>query len=398
MAFINDPNQDDEDLINGQSAKAGQPITTGENAFVGGGTTQTGPTNNATSPAGTSSGSYTNLQNYLTGNTAGEQTMASNLTNDVNSKGTAAKSSLGDYQNSVLGDVASGTKNQDSNVISDINGGVKPDVNAWSDQQLINSSAPTAWKAPDTSSVVYGGPSDINHLNDDSLNKQNTAYANVSKAKDTVGQVTGGFDNLSAYLKGQNTQPAYTSGENNLDTFLTGSSDAGKSALSDAGKNWGDIGNQASAVDSSLNNAIEQGKATTNATKSAYDNAIAARQQADTDYTQKFNNAQAAAKGRIAAEAARAAKQAAAEKVSPFIQPNSGGYSTGYGPDQGTIEAHSKASPFANTGAYGQQDVIDAQNAADMAMYDANSTPLGAHGGKVERPAYSNLMSKLRSK
>lgn len=204
MAFLKDPSEDD-DLL---TAKPQDGSSAG--GFAGDAPSSGG------SPAATSSGNYTNLQDYLSGNQTGEQKMADNLTSNVNGAGNTAKDANQQYI-----DIA-------SKVISD-----------------------------SPSGSAYSGPSDYSHLSGDALDAQTRARTLASGASDKVDQVTGGFDKLGSYLKDQVNDPGYSAGENGLDTFLTGASDAGKNAISDAKSNWSDIGSSSDAADDAVNGAID---------------------------------------------------------------------------------------------------------------------------------------------
>lgn len=214
MPFLDDPNEEDE--LDPSSTKP--VVTEGESAFAG--DSSGGASNVSSNPAATSSGNFTNLQDYLSGNQSGEKTMADNLAQDVNGAGNTAKDANKQYTDAA------------NNVIS---------------------SSPTGSK--------YNGPSDYSQLSGDALGAQTRARSMTTAAADKVDQVTGGYDKLGAYMKNQVKDPGYTSGENGLDSFLVGASDPGKKAISDAQSNWSDVGSLADKSDAAVGSSIDAQRA-----------------------------------------------------------------------------------------------------------------------------------------
>lgn len=223
MPFISDPNEE-EDL----DPSTKPVIAGGESAFAGGDGNGGAPSN-STGPAPTASGNFTNLQDYLGGNQAGEKTMADNLTTDVNGKTAAARAANAQY-------VGTASK-------------------------AINS-APTG--------SDYNGPTDFSHLTGDALDAQTKARADTKTAADSLHQVTGGYDKLGSYLKDQVKDPGYTSGENGLDSFLVGASGAGRNAISGVKNNVrGDASKYNDAADAAVTGMISGQRAKPTAVVSA---------------------------------------------------------------------------------------------------------------------------------
>lgn len=191
---------------------AGANVTGGSGAFVGGGSGQGATTKvggAAASP--TSSGSYTNLSQYLQANQGGGATNGQAAENVIQTDANNANSALGQYNTDTANQIKTGGANVavDQSVLNNINSGGK---------------APTAAYNGPTADQIYGGTAP-GASGTDYSSVMNAIGAPAASGKAAFGlngdvaNANGGQSGMAALL-GKANGGATTAGENNLDAFL----------------------------------------------------------------------------------------------------------------------------------------------------------------------------------
>lgn len=186
MAVLNE-----DDKLNPQGQATG-----GGGAFIGSGSGQ-GATTSVHAP--TSSGSYTNLENYIGANQGGSDVkMGQAAYGVVDTAGKEANKAI-----SGLHTAASAAGNPE-------------DVTQFSEYQPAQNAVGKVAGTKNSDTGKYSGG--------------------------LLGSLNGGQNGVGSLLKDAYAQPSYTAGENQLDAFLTGASQGGQQRLGAAQKKWGDIG------------------------------------------------------------------------------------------------------------------------------------------------------------
>ena len=237
------PTLDDND----DKTKQGQADAGG--AYIGGGGGQ-GATTGLKDESPSSSGSYTNLQNYLGANQGNDATMGQAAYGVVNAAGTTANQDMAGLQSEADKEIAAGTQNVDPGKLNTINAGGE-------NQSVID--------------TTYTGPKSYNDVQDP--NNTLGAVQNAQQQADLVGK-QGGVNTLLREAYGS---PSYTSGENQLDTFLTQSGAGGQQGLNQITSDWGGVSNNLQNEYSGITSEIGKAKDTSAATGQTYADAQKAR-------------------------------------------------------------------------------------------------------------------------
>jgi hypothetical protein len=225
MATLNE----DENL-DPNAPGAGQPINSGSTAAsIGGGSAGAGAGQSGQSKAPTSSGSYTNLMSYIGANQGNDTKMGNAAAAVVDNAGEQANQALSNLNHDV-----------GYNTIHSLR------------SDAVQPGAPVKSRGPAVAHTPVTDPTQL-----DSYQGANDAVANVAGTENSdtgkrsgglLGLAGGGQSGVSTLLQKAYQQPNYSAGENQLDTFLTGASAGGQSALKGINDKWGDVGAKLDAV------------------------------------------------------------------------------------------------------------------------------------------------------
>ena len=248
-----------------EEIKKKEAVGSGAGAYLGGGEGDTG----ATTEKPTTSGSFTNISNYLDANQAGSGAMGAAIGSKVGEQGAEADTAVGNYQAAGAADVAGGTQSVDQGIMGDITKGTP-----IAQQNVTSAPQGAVYGGPLTVDATYkgkGGYSDIDGFSE--------AQGAVNKLGESVGQIQQG--QIEPWLKdiyGGSNQ--YSQGENLLDTFVARAGAGGQAELNKVGQQWGGKKSAFEGINKTLQGNIDAGKATSKATEATYDTAIKGGQNA----------------------------------------------------------------------------------------------------------------------
>lgn len=218
----------------------------------------------------TSSGSWTNLMDYVDANSGEDARMGEKVESNIAGRADQATQSGKVYQDSASQAIDQGTV-RDQGIVAAV-GSNPVDVKQNQEEQFRKQ-----WDA------TYGGPK---------------AAQDVAGYQDTAAQYRGVEDRAKnaqthagrqALLTDEYNRPNYTSGEKSLDSFILGAGDAGKQTLANINQNYS---NYASGWDDLVNTVqgdIQQGMDTTAQTRDATRGAV---NDARSNLTSNFGDAQ----------------------------------------------------------------------------------------------------------
>ena len=259
--------QEDDKLKQGQSDGGG--------AYIGGGSGQ-GATTGINSDSPSSSGNYTNLQNYLTANEGNDTLMGQGAAGVANAAGQGAVQAMDTMQNNANSQISSGTVNVDpekeKQIAFDPGAGFQGRISNLS-KGGTDSGGQYNYGGPSSVNTTYGGPQSYNEINGalDTAGKVGNAQSVADQSKTTPG--------VSTLLKSAYGQPGYSSGENQLDTLVTQSGTGGQGQLNKIGQDWGGITDTANNMYGGIQSQIQAGKDTSAATGAKYAGDIAQAQK-----------------------------------------------------------------------------------------------------------------------
>lgn len=190
-----------------------------------------------------SSGSWTNLNQYLGANQDQATGIGNQIAQTVNTAGQTAQNDVGNLSSNFKNQVDQNTVNTDWNAI---NGAVGDATSATAGGTLNPTDVSNFQKQADAS---YNGPKDLTQAAGYSQAQQD-----ISNATDLAGQTTT-ESGRAALLNNQyaNTSPTgYTQGENNLDQLLLENSSGAQAALNPLQGEW-------SGLNAQLGGAVTQG-------------------------------------------------------------------------------------------------------------------------------------------
>jgi hypothetical protein len=319
MAILGGQTQDDQDQQNQGGQQPGVQTATGNTSgggggYVGGGTGQGATTTAApgqASPAGSSSGSYTNLQSYLNANQGSGGDMGKAIEGSVDTAGKDADQKIGSYTSDVTGDVANGSKNinVDQGVLGQIKSGtanldpsVMNEIQGGVYQGKYNGPGSTpggakdlgAYKGPTSVDASYKGPQSLGGLTGQSATDQGNAYKAVSNVVGQAQQAGNGQSGVASLLQNVYGAPGgnpYTRGQNTLDAFLTTGTAGGQQALAQTQKDWGGEQDKLTQADTGLSSAISGAQKTAAGTQKTYADAIHGGQVASQGVQKQYGDA-----------------------------------------------------------------------------------------------------------
>lgn len=255
MAFIaQDPNeqQDQNNQQQGQQT-AGQGAVTGQGVTIGntngtnqtGGGTSTGASSATNNPKGTSSGSFTNLQNYVTANQGNDTQMGQQVQGMVQGAADKADQAGQQFQQNANNTIGSQVVNEDTGLTSRLRSGDTSGV----DQDSFTKQYKAAYGGPDSAENFAG------------YGNTNKTYQNV----DTYGQEAAG-DSAAHQQLLQDTYARnghqYNQEEQNLDAYVLGTGQGGAQALQNINQNYGNYSQNFQNIAGLINQGVAQAKAT----------------------------------------------------------------------------------------------------------------------------------------
>lgn len=261
MAFLaQDPNQQNQDPNNPQgqvAGAAGQGVTIGgtggNTSGVLGGSGQSGAvganssSGAGNSPKGTSSGSFTNLQNYVTANQGNDAQMGQQVQGMVGGAAGQADQAGSQFQQGAQQKIDSQTVKEDPNMVGSLQKGDTSGV----DKDAFGKQ----WNA----GTAYTGPQDASGF--DNYGNAKQSYKNV----DTYGQEAAGDSSQHQQLLqdtyARNGQQ-YNQGEGALDSFVLGSGTGGAKALKDINGQYGNYSQNFSNIGNLVNKGVQNAQTT----------------------------------------------------------------------------------------------------------------------------------------
>ena len=267
-----------------------QGSTEGGSAYLGSGSG--GPTTGVKDPSSPSMPTgYTNLQDYLSANQGNDTQMGQAVAGQVGVSGGLAQNYLNALQNQASTEINAGTNNLNQDTLQGISQynplGTGLEQNGVQMAQAGTKLNPLG-TITNTWSRDYSGPQA--YTDGDLAPLAQTASQDVGNAQLVANQLNN-YQGISALLQAAYNQPGYSAGENNLDAALTQTGAGGQQQLQNAQQQWGGIGNTAKSEYSDIGNQIQAGKDTTDATNTAYQNAVDATNQGINQVNSEWANA-----------------------------------------------------------------------------------------------------------
>jgi len=279
MPFL--PTNEDEDKKKGQEQSAapttGGSATSGTITGAGGGTSES---SSGSKPKGPSrSGSFTNLQSYITANKGNDAQMGQGVRNSVDAQANNAREGLGSFTDAAKEGVTAGTVHEDKNMQS------KFTNDAGSvDKDSFNNQYHASYGGPNAASEVAG------------FDQANRDFSNLQSKANSA---TGGLYDRQNLLGDVYKRPDYSRGQRLLDSFILGGGQGGQEALQGITDTYGEAGKEFDAARQDVNSQIDTGRATTEATRNATRRAFRdAKAGLDAKFTSAADKAGAANKNR----------------------------------------------------------------------------------------------------
>lgn len=213
----------------------------------------------------TASGSFTNLNNYISANKGNDTQMGSQVESRVGGQAAVADTSGDALHDGASTEVESGTVRLDEGELktfkgetpAPIDGTLRPTVNKDIYGQQIN--------------AEYGGPTSATDGTLAPLHAD--ANKNYTAVQDSANLAAGGLEGRGTLLKDAYGQEKYTQGQNQLDSFILGAGVGGQQSLKDIEAKYGGYGNKfTNLVDiiEGKGGMIDTGKEITDATKTTW--------------------------------------------------------------------------------------------------------------------------------
>lgn len=344
MAFLpeDEENQQNQDPNAGAS---GQILGGPSAAPIGGGAAPSAgsaapATASGASPKGTASGSFTNLNNYITANKGNDAAMGSAVKGTVSSAAGKADTAGATYQQTATDAVNAATVKDDAGYTGTLANMANPGTPSpgRGKYQQGTGGAPRAAQPTATSAQPKArGPQQAAAapatttpaLDNETFTKlYNAEYTGPNAGSEVEGYADAGsaFNKVQSYgqkagansdimSRGELLQDTYgqggqqyRGGEKTLDSFILGGGEQGAAALGDINQTYGNYGSNFENINALIGGAIDQGKATTDATRNAFQTAAKdAHGRLEGSFaaaTKEANDANFAAKAKAAALAA----------------------------------------------------------------------------------------------
>lgn len=403
MAFLPEEEENQENQDPNQGA-AGQILGGPSSAPIGGGAAPAASSAApGTTPKATASGSFTNLNNYITANQGNDAAMGNAVKGTVTGMAKGADATGATFQNDATGAVNAATVKDDNNYtgtfanMAPTQAAVAPTGGRGNYQQGTTGGGRVPKPIGAAPATTTGGrvpqaaapaapASAVPALDNATFSKLfNAKYEGPNAATDVAGygDTQLAFNKVQDY--GQKAGPnsdllsrgsllqdtygkggqQYRGGEKTLDSFILGGGEQGAAALGDINQQFGNYGSNFENINALIGGAIDDGRATTDATR---------------------NNFQAAAKdahGRLENNFAAAAKKANDKNI--YAKQQAAALSAG------------------DAAAWGKNGVSDDELAWAKSQGINLSKLVAAGGGyntgdfvkKPDRDNYTNLMSML---
>ena len=279
MAYV--PETDDPTKQNNQDPNA-PTILSSPSASIGdqapSSTPNTGAAPTEGADAKTSSGSFTNLQDYISANKGNDAALGGAIQNNAAAKASTADAAGNSWKDAAAKTISDNTVTDTNGVTDKLNtigkgGAAAPDIDANDFTTVTNAD--------------YKGPKDAQ-----STDGYGDAKATYKPVED-YGQQANATDKgaLLSDVYGVNGRQ-YNAGERNLDSFIVGSGDQGSAALKNVADTYGNYGNHFQGLSDLINQQASSAAATT---KDTHDKAVAAAQAAVSGVQGRFTGAQAQA-------------------------------------------------------------------------------------------------------
>jgi len=245
MAYQQDFNLD-EDKDKKQQDQ-GTVVASESSASTPSGGSGNGPQNQ---PKGTSSGSWTNLSNYITANQGNDSEMGNKVKSDIDTQADSATQAGQVYGETANSRIDSGTV-RDNGTIDKI----KTSPTAITGSADERAKFDTSWNA------YYNGPNQANEV--EGYQQTGQLYGAVEDSASNAQT----YDGRKGLLKSSYARPSYSSGEQSLDSFIMGGGSGGRQAINDIQSNYSNFNNGWGDLVNSVQGNIQAGVDTTNKTR-----------------------------------------------------------------------------------------------------------------------------------
>jgi hypothetical protein len=230
---INPDDQDQQNKQNQQDAISGpQTITSGQSGVISGSDSGSG---NPSAGKPSSSGSYTNLQDYLNANKDQAAQLGSTVASNISKDGTTASNSINDASNQFQNQVGQGTIKNLGTAEQDTAKAISNAQNLTAGQKLGSDDLDN-FKA--VSNATYTGPKTFQDAG-----TYQPAYDATQKAINE-GEQTKTDSGRYAILQNMFARPTYSSGETSLDNLLLNVNPDSQAQLNQARQNVSGLNNQ----------------------------------------------------------------------------------------------------------------------------------------------------------
>lgn len=198
---------------------------------------------------------WTNLQNYVAANEGTGQRMAGDVSSKVTQRASDASQAGQSYATTASERVRQGTANVDNDILKAVREAPTTIAGDEGKKQAFNQQLNATYAGPQAYSDIEGFQ--------DAGKKYKGVAQNADQART--------FEGRSTLLDDVYGRPSYTRGEKNLDSFLIGGGD-GRDQMEAVAKNYGtgsQFENSWDELLSKVSGQIDQGRATTDATRNA---------------------------------------------------------------------------------------------------------------------------------
>lgn len=246
MAYVSNIKDEEE-----ENQPGSEQILSGQSGSIEAGGPVVAPrTGAAAKPKGTG---WTNLQQYVSANQGNDARMASGVSDKVSNRAQDAQQTGQTFSSTTNQKVQSGTVNTDDNIIKSINDAPETIVSDQNKRAAFDKQLNASYQGPNSVNEVEG------FYDTDTKYNQTKDLANSART----------FEGRTSLLNDVYGRSDYTGGEKRLDSFLLGQGGA-KPVTENIVKNYGDNSEFTSSWQNllgGLSSNINQGKATTDATK-----------------------------------------------------------------------------------------------------------------------------------
>lgn len=258
MAYL--PYDPDQDQQQGQPAQGSDQPTLGSAAsgtIVGGG--QSAAPGAGGAPKPTKSGSFTNLMSYVNANKGNDAAMGATVRGTIDQQAGQARQAKDSFAQSAQQATQAGTAATNTGLVQQLKSDPTK-VNKQQFQQAYNAS--------------YAGPQDATQVQG-----YGQAQQQYGKLQNLVGAAGEGYQGAQQLLGTSYERPGYTRGEKSLDSFVLAAGDQGKQALRGIEDTYSGAGSELEAATTQANQAVRQGRETTDSTRQAFRDTVQQKEQ-----------------------------------------------------------------------------------------------------------------------